>query len=181
MIFQPCFHGNKKHIPFTMCGFMNSFHGSRDASTSQPNETHNTHSCDEMPPKTDHLPPDLPSIDEFLATYRHEMTSIVEFLSSLDDSNSVSSQVDKIIPGKLAALRMSTNSSSEAESVGSSCKSHDEVSAPPRKQARTKASLSAEAREEVRRIKNREYQRRFRERRRLHQYRSLADPTYLRF
>lgn len=103
---------------------------------------------------------DFSSIDEFLAGYRHELTSILDFLSSLDDLAASSQRDGSPMAQKNSPMAIKSTRPLSFISM-----------APSRKRPRSNSDIPAEAREEQRRIKNREYQRRFRERRRLLQYR----------
>lgn len=132
------------------------------------------------------------SIDEFLANYKHEMMSIFDFLSSLDDVPETYMQANFVqfphralstssMSSKRSYLHFSqpspslknqdkqkivslSQSASSDESIDESCK-------------RARNLTPAEAREEQKRCKNREYQRRFRERRRLLEYQRFARPS----
>lgn len=113
------------------------------------------------------------SIDDFLANYKHERVAIFEFLSSLDDVSTTSLHtIQSHSPyadnhqAEFPMAKAAVNSSLIASCVklALSCKQTSECQA-------------LELRDEQRRIKNREYQRRFRERRRKLQKHSSSAPA----
>ena len=112
---------------------------------------------------------DFPTIDEFLAGYKHERASIFQFLSSLDDvaispQQVAVSQNHNILTPELSASSVVT--SCQRSCCANMCAPSDQ---------HTKFNSPADAKEEQRRVKNREYQRRFRERRRLLQYKHISN------
>jgi hypothetical protein len=110
------------------------------------------------------------SIDDFLADYKHERVAILDFLSSLDDVSTSSlhnmQSRSSFIENQPIAFPIAS-----AAVMSSQIASCVKITLPCK---RTSESPSIELRDEQRRIKNREYQRRFRERRRKLQKQSAA-------
>jgi hypothetical protein len=128
------------------------------------------------------------SIDDYLADYKHEMVSIHDFLSSLEEGpdlvnqernshhESASSERSLLRPS-IRSIEDYTTSLTKAD--GAARSESDDSSDAFASLKRSGSCTSAEAREEQRRIKNREYQRRFRERRRILEYQRFARPRPL--
>ena len=120
------------------------------------------------------------SIDDFLAQYRHNRSSILSFLSCLDEpDNAVTSSgitTDCSIPIPIHKIPSQTSSKrSSPTTYAVSDAGEEQAVATPTNRARNHqihpqpdrknglSSRSGESKEEIRRSKNREYQRRFRE------------------
>jgi hypothetical protein len=130
------------------------------------------------------LPSCVGSIDDFLSTYKHDQFSILDFLSSLDEiSCSSSSHASAAV---LTEYSAKTNRNHDSSSMMAGCRpTSGAYNGPDANECsasritpceitlatnvtykRARSCASAEELEAQRKCKNREYQRRFRERRR---------------
>jgi hypothetical protein len=117
---------------------------------------------------------DMTSIDDFLANYKHEPESIKEFLLSLESCSSTSIKPsytsDDISLNAVSNAAPPPGRSSSGLAVSKSAAvSNTPVMelTDPSKHSLSFSEMSPEEREQQRRVRNREYQRRFRERRKL--------------
>ena len=137
------------------------------------------------------------SIDDFLADYRHETSSIVSFLSCLEESEIANHQNCLLEQDSRCYKKHSASHSSSkrpkiaamnvagigAEQATQSRKRHREAGErqPVSACKATRTDADDKSREEQRRSKNCEYQRRFREKKRLLELSKAACRSYAQF
>ena len=137
------------------------------------------------------------SIDDFLADYRHETSSIVSFLSCLEESEIANHQNCLLEQDSRCYKKHSASHSSSkrpkiaamnvagigAEQATQSRKRHREAGErqPVSACKATRTDADDKSREERRRSKNCEYQRRFREKKRLLELSKAACRSYAQF